>query len=163
VILFTLVVAAFAYLVVDQITPLYRADTQVLLDSGQSRNAGSGLAALLGGGGTDLMGTETEAAVLSSRELADRIIKVLNLPSQPFFAGTKSAFGRLMDLRRQWQGEIAPYLPEPVRAFLTPKPRAETVPPAVTQGDPLNRIYDIYFRNLTVRAGDRARVIDIRF
>src|SRR5438105_115156 len=80
---FTLVIAGFAALVVEQITPLYRAETQMILDSPQSRGAGAGLQALLGGGGGDFLANETEAAVLTSRDLADRIIKVLNLPSQP--------------------------------------------------------------------------------
>ncbi|MBI1779199.1 MAG: polysaccharide biosynthesis tyrosine autokinase [Proteobacteria bacterium] len=158
---FAVLIAGIAAMIVNQIDPLYRAETQLVLDAPQSRSPASGLASLLGGGGGDLFSNETEAAVLTSLNLADRIVKVLNLGNSPFFTGSRSLGVRLGEWRQDLQAHLSLFLPQGYRQYLAPAKAEEPKPPPT--GELANRVYETYFRNLTVRAGDRSRVIEIRF
>ena len=94
-----------------------------------------GLASLQSfGGAPDLFANETEVSILTSTSLADRVIERLNLADDPFIAGDTLAPGH------------------PVHR------RFADIPPAQ-----LNSIHATFEKNLTVRAGDRSRAIDIRF
>ncbi len=154
---FVLLIAALATLVVSQITPLYRAETQLVLEAPQSRTLPSGIQALLGGG-LDASSSETEAAVLTSLDLADRVIDKLDLTQASFFIRSRPTAS---PVTRAWDAalnHLRAWLPEDVFTALHSGPSAAMPPTEIR-----NRVYDNYFRNLTVRAEERSRVIDIRF
>jgi len=152
---FVAVVVGIAAVVANEIKPRYAAETQLVLQGAPGSSAASGIQALLGGG-SDLE-NDTEAAILTSRTLADRVVAKLQLQTIPFFAGAaarpsevEKAAGSALDWLTSW-------IPESYRDALTP------TPPAESGSTLLNGVYDIYFRNLTVTSGDRSRVITIRF
>ncbi len=161
---FALLIAGASAAVVDQISPLYRVSTQLVLDSPQSHSGGSGLAALLSGGGGDMLGNETEAAILTSLNMADRVIKVLNLANSPYFTGSRSFGARMGEKRNELKQYLSAWLPEGIRRYLASlfASTPEEAPPAPAT-EFANRIYDAYFRSLIVKPGDRARVIEIQF
>jgi polysaccharide biosynthesis transport protein len=153
---FVAAVAALAAVVVGQLKPLYQAETQMVLEAPAGRSAPSALQALLGGAGGDLE-NETEAAILTSLTLGQRVITTLDLQNSPYFRGAPtgpSAVEQSWDSALAW---LRDRLPEEYRPYLTP------AKPAAASSAIANQVYDRYFRNLTVRPGDRSRVIAIRF
>lgn len=153
---FVAVVAGLATIVANHIKPLYSAETELVIQAAPGPAAASGIAALLGGG-SDLE-NDTQAAILTSRMMADRVVAKLDLEAVPFFSGisprTKAgkAAGGVMD----W---LTSLLPTRYRTLFANF--AES--PAAANSRLVSGVYDRYFRNLTVTAGDRARVITIRF
>jgi len=151
-VVFVIVVAGFAAAVVGELPPLYQADTQLILETPGGRSLPSGLQSLLGGSGSplDAGSGDTEAALLTSLTFAERVVAKLDLVHSPFFSGaptTTPAVSGTLHAAWDW---VAQWLPKSTD-------ETEAAPPS-----PLNRVYDRYFRNLTVRS-DRPRVIDIRF
>jgi len=149
---FVVVVAGFAGAVVNEMRPLYQAETQLILEAPAGRSLPSGLQSLLGGGGSplDAGSGDTETALLSSLTLAERVVAKLDLTHAPFFSGAPanpSAMSGTVHAALNW---IAQWLPKPSEDS------------ELTKRSPLNRVYERYFRNLTVRS-DRPRVIEIRF
>ena len=153
---FVAVVAGLATVVANGIKPLYSAETQLVLQSSAGRSAASGIEALLGGG-SDLE-SDTQAAILTSRILADRLVDKLQLQTVPFFSGVRApqsaapdnAGGPVLD----WiKGRLATLSADLLGRSAKKLPDAKL----------LSRVYDRYFRNLTVTTGDRSRVLTIRF
>lgn len=152
---FVAIVAGLAGVVANRIKPLYSAETELVLQAAPGRAAASGIAELLGGG-SDLE-NGTEAAILTSRMMADRVVAKLDLQAVPFFSGipahrseAREAAGSVLD----W---IAAQLPNKYRTLFAGDAR-----PAADSKH-LNDVYGRYFRNLTVTSGDRSRVLTIRF
>src|SRR3954454_7229116 len=69
---FVAIVAGIAALAVNELKPLYQSETQLVLEPSGGRSAASGLQALLGAGGD--LESETEAAVITSLGMAERVI-----------------------------------------------------------------------------------------
>lgn len=153
---FVAVVAGLAMVVADHIKPLYSAETELVVQAAPGRAAASGIAALLGGG-SDLE-DDTEAAILTSRMMADRIVDKLDLQNIPFFSGISppSKAGKAAGTVVDWLLSRLPALYRNLFAGATPSSK-------VSASRRLNDVYDRYFRNLTVNAGDRSHVITIRF
>lgn len=155
-VIFVATAAACAFMVANQIKPLYQADTQLVLEAAAGRSAASGLQALLGSG-SDLE-SETEVAILTSLTMAERVIEKLNLAAVPFFAGSHpapaepAAWTALLD-------SLSAYVPDAYRAYFA---AAAPLNPSDDNGI-ANPVLDRYFHNLAVRAGDRSRVLSIRF
>ena len=156
---FVAVVAGLAAAVANEIKPLYSAETQLVLQSSPGRSAASGIESLLGGG-SDLE-SDTQAAILTSRMLAERVIDKLQLQTVPFFSGRKvrqaaaatphdDGIGAELDWIKAHLATIAAELLGGV---------AQKIP----DDKLLSRTYDRYFRNLTVTTGDRSRVLTVRF
>lgn len=154
---FVAAISAMALVIVNGIKPLYQAQTQLILEAPGGKSLPSGLQSLLSaGGGGDLAagGGDTDVALLTSLTLAERVVAKLDLANMPYFTGEAakpSALGGIVHMVTNWLSEQVPGLEQ------TGAASAGTAPASV-----LNRVYDRYFRNLTVRS-DRARVIEIRF
>ena len=86
---FIVVISAAAAAVVNELRPLYQADTQLILEAPSGRALPSGLQSLFSGGGSplDAGSGDTEAALLTSLTLAERVVASLDLEHTPFFAG----------------------------------------------------------------------------
>src|SRR4051812_11471863 len=152
---FVAIVAAIAAFAVNELKPLYQSETQLVLEPSGGRSAASGLQALLGAGGD--LESETEAAVITSLGMAERVIGKLQLREYSFFGGSQqppSALAVMWNEARHW---IADQLPADYRDLVLP---ASAGAPS---NDEANGIYERFMRNLVVRAGDRSRVITIRF
>lgn len=76
-------ITALAVLFVYQITPLYRADVDIVVDS--SRQKVINTESVVQSAQPDYWTNETEAAVLSSREMARKAVERLNLVNNPMF------------------------------------------------------------------------------
>lgn len=151
---FVAVVAGLAAVVANELKPRYAAETQIVLQSAPGRSAASGIEALLGGG-SDLE-NDTEAAILTSRTLADEIVAKLKLQTVPFFAGAQPRPADTDEAAESFLHWLMSWVPQSYRDALAPPSPTAGAPPA-------SNVYDVYFRNLTVTAGDRSRVLTIRF
>jgi len=153
---FVAVVAGVAAVIANEIKPLYSAETQLVLQSSSGRGTVSGLEALLGGG-SDLE-NDTQAAILTSRMLADRVVDKLQLQTVPFFTGratTQSSRAHsAADTVQTWIESHFPAIHEALLGGAASKP---------SEAKLLSQVYDRYFRNLTVTSADRSRVLTIRF
>ncbi|HTP83842.1 MAG TPA: polysaccharide biosynthesis tyrosine autokinase [Alphaproteobacteria bacterium] len=153
---FVAVVIGLATLVANEIKPRYAAETQMVLQASPGRSAASGIEALLGGGAD--MESDTEAAILTSRTLAERLVRTLHLDVVPFFTGSTPGSSEAEKVAGSALDWVMSWVPKSYRDALTPA-AAEPTP----NSKRLSRMYDIYFRNLTVTTGDRSRVLTIRF
>jgi capsular exopolysaccharide synthesis family protein len=89
--------------IINQLTPRYTATSQVVIDVRPSDAAS--ITAVLSGRPANRDIAETEVDVMMSRELAKRVIKKLNLSSDPEFAPwlrPKSDMKRLSNRLRKW-------------------------------------------------------------
>ena len=77
------VVMMLAALVAMNMTPIYRATTSLMIDPGASRTSDLELLSGLPGAGTEYLRTQFE--LLKERELAERVVKNLNLTEHPEF------------------------------------------------------------------------------
>lgn len=78
-----LLAVTLAVLIVFQITPRYTATAQVLVETRQMNVLN--MQAVVPGLAADYQTNETEAAVLRSRELAKKVVDILNLTANPAF------------------------------------------------------------------------------
>jgi exopolysaccharide transport family protein len=161
------VVTSLAMLVVSQVTPLYRAEAKLVVE--KSRQNIAPIQAVVQGLNPDYLTNETEAAVLTSRELAAKAVDRLNLINNPLYNP------ELRPVEKGLVGTIA----DPVEAFISAqiiRPMRETLlgvqeRPAETptlSAEEKRRLItqnavDTYLGGLSVAASDRSRVIAVQF
>ncbi len=83
-------------------TPLYTATTEIILDPRQKKVVDSD--AVLSGLGNDAVTIASEVRIIKSSGIAKRVIKTLNLASDPEFGGQKSASLSLVSTLLGWVG-----------------------------------------------------------
>lgn len=163
------VMTSLAVLFVNQITPLYRAETQMVIEA--SRQNVVDIEAVVQGLNPDWMTNETEAAVIGSRELAIKAVERLNLVSSPLFNS---------DLRPPKKGLVAS-LVDPVKALLPEwvldptrlfggerAEEAEEAPavelsPEESRALALHQATDAYLGGLAVIPEESSRVITVQY
>ena len=148
------VITSLAALVVSQLTPLYRSDVTLVVESNRQNIAP--IQAVVQGLSPDVLTNETEAAILTSRELAAKAVDRLNLVNNPLYnpellpkkKGLLNAiFGPVMELIFGSSGSA---------------PEAN-VPPEEKKRALVQAVIDKYLHALTVTASDRSRVLSLQF
>jgi capsular exopolysaccharide synthesis family protein len=172
------VITSLATLVVNQATPLYRAETRIIIQKSQQNFVP--LQAVAQGMITDQMTADTQAAVIGSRELAAKAVDRLNLVDNPLFNPTlippkPGLFASLLDPVRNL---IAVNITRPLRQALfgkiaeapTAQPNAEAANPlkAGTSTQDKRRelvqgVIDTFLGGLTVVTSQTSHVIAIQY
>ena len=171
IIIATIVVAVtLATLFVFQITPRYTASAQILVETRQMNVLN--IQAVVPGLGADYQTNETEAAVLRSRELAKKVVELLNLTANPAFnpelrppaPGIMTRLFGEFSLTETVLGLMPDFVTAPIEEArerrrlaetrLTPERRAE-----------LTRewVVDYFLASLNVTASERSRAIRLDF
>lgn len=167
----TVVVAlTLATLIVFQLTPRYSATAQILVETRQMNVLN--IQAVVPGLGADYQTNETEAAVLRSRELAKKVVSILNLTANPVFnpelrprkPGLLTRLFGDFSLTDTALGVLPDFITAPIEearqkrreaeARLTPERRA-----ALTR----EWVVDYFLASLTVTASERSRAIRLDF
>ena len=163
------VVTSLAVLFVNQITPLYRAEAQLVIEA--NRQNVVDIESVVQGLNPDWMTNETEAAVIGSRELAIKTVERLNLVGSPLFNS---------DLRPPKKGLVASLvgpvkalLPEwvldPTRLFGGERAEQAEEAPAVelspeeSRALALHQATDAYLGGLAVIPEESSRVITVQY
>jgi len=158
-----LVCGLLAFLGLMQATPLYVAGADVVVEVQQERAIN--FQDVLQGGSFDHTTTRTESAVLTSREMAERVIDRLGLMQHPYFNPTIPDPNRprpLLDLRGlakdltpQWLlDEYRRVRDGEVQRPLTPEEREAQL---------RQNAIDLFVGSVSALAGDLSRVISIQF
>lgn len=101
------VVMMLAALITMNMTPIYRATTSLMIDQGASRTSDLEMLSGIPGAGTEYLRTQFE--LLKERDLAERVVRTLNLTEHPEFDPRQREPSRLNP--RNW---VAMMLPEDV-------------------------------------------------
>ncbi len=148
------IVTSLAALVVSQLTPLYRAEVKLVL--AQSRE-NLPIQAVVQGLNPDLFTNETEAAILTSRELAAKAVARLNLTNSPLYNP---------DLQPKAKGFLSAVL-DPIAEALFGKSGAGSQGAGLSAEDKQRQLVqaaiDNYTHDLNVTASDRSRVITLQY
>ncbi|MFO1190216.1 MAG: polysaccharide biosynthesis tyrosine autokinase [Alphaproteobacteria bacterium] len=155
----SLLITGLAALVVHQITPLYYAESQLVLET--SREKFSNIEAVIQGVPYDYYTLETEAAVIGSRGLAAKVVERAKLADHPLFNP------ELAPPRKGW---VTPVF-ETIQVWIDhafPSPQAPpgslaSRTPADAQRQLDEEIVTIYLAGLTVMPSPRARVIRVGY
>lgn len=160
----TLLATIVAALYVNQLTPLYRAHSQIIVEP--NRQNVVDIEKVTEAPPTDWMTTRTEAAVIGSREMAKRAVERLGLPSRSRPAARpqqakpgvsdrlRSSVATLMD---EW-GLPGSSLVAPPQA---PSPKAPPRP--VDPEERLERLTSSYLSGLDAFPSENSRVITVRY
>jgi exopolysaccharide transport family protein len=89
-------VTALALIILFQLTPLYSASSIVMLD--QQKNNLEDVSSVLSGLPTDAAGVQNQVQVLTSRDLAGRVVDKLNLKDAPEFSSAKRDWTKYLAL-----------------------------------------------------------------
>ncbi|CAO3409979.1 GumC family protein [Azospirillum largimobile] len=150
-----------AVLLINSMTPLYSASTVVVIDPHPNRVINIPSVSEPMGIYQDTVNTEVE--ILRSRDLARRVVEMLNLGQEPEYAATADKPGPLTPLLEDGRAlltDVAGALPEPLSAMLTPPPR-----PAAPIGNAAEmesaRLIDAFQKNLRISPGVQSRAIRI--
>ena len=166
----SLIITGFAVLVVMQIVPLYVAEASLVIETPQTNVVD--IESVTPGLTSDWFTQETQAAILGSRVLAEKVVDRLDLMNEPAYnpalrEPTKSFFERL---------ELSRYLPESWRtamqdfrdyAGLPEAGKTAAVPvktmTALEQRRKLReQVTSAYLGQLTIDPSDTSRVIYVR-
>lgn len=165
-----LVVTGLAVLVVNQVTPLYRAEAKLVVE--KSRQNIAPIQAVVQGITPDYLTNETEAAVITSRELAAKTVERLSLVNNPLYNGTLQPrrvglVGSLIDPVKEL---IRTKVIEPLRETIFgagEKPGAADVQaklsPEERRRQLVQSVIDGFLGGLSVGTTDRSRVISIQY
>jgi len=149
------VITSLAALVVSQLTPLYRAEVKLVVEGNRQNIAP--IQAVVQGLNPDVMTNETEAAILTSRELAAKAVERLNLVNNPLYNP---------DLLPKKKGLLSTIF-DPIRGALfgAAAPSAETagIAPDEKRRQLVQATIDKFLHALTVTASDRSRVLTLQF
>lgn len=162
-------VTSLAALFVYQITPLYRADVDLVVDGGRQKvvNAESVVQSVQ----ADYWTNETEAAVIASREMARKAVERLNLVNNPMFnpdlrRPEKGLFGTVFGPAREF---ISATLVAPIREAAFGADTSETQPvaaPMTTEEKRealADRLAGAFLGGLNVTPRDRSRVLTVTY
>ena len=158
------VVTTLAILAVLQAVPLYVATSQVVVE--RPRQNIAGLQEAFGVQGLDFYTNETEAQVIGSRQIAERVVEELNLTQHPLFnpALRKPKSSLWTDLQlKQRLLELAPeWLRQEYRRLTAPEEAPELTP---AQQRALLKEYtvDAFMAGAEVTSDDRSRVLSISY
>ncbi|HYD50662.1 MAG TPA: GumC family protein, partial [Terriglobales bacterium] len=163
-------ITALAALFVYQITPLYRADVDLVVDGSRQKvvNAESVVQSVQ----SDYWTNETEAAVMASREMARKAVEKLNLVNNPMFnpelrRPEKGLFGTVFGPAREF---ISATLVAPIREAVY-GPEASETQPAVTapmtaeekREALIDQLSGAFLGGLSVTPHDRSRVLTVTY
>ncbi|MFI5021905.1 MAG: GumC family protein [Alphaproteobacteria bacterium] len=148
------VVTSLAALVVSQLTPLYRAEVTLVVES--SRQNIAPIQAVVQGLNPDLMTNETEAAILTSRELAAKAVERLNLVNNPLYNPDLLPKKGLLSA-------IFDPITEAVMGGAGLSPEAAGIAPEEKRRTLVQATIDKYLRALSVTASERSRVLTLQF
>ncbi len=162
-------VTSLAALFVYQITPLYRADVDMVVDG--SRQKVVNTESVVQSVQADYWTNETEAAVLSSREMARKAVERLNLVNNPMFnpelrRPEKGLFGTVFGPVREF---ISATLLAPIREAIFGADANETRPAvapmtAEEKRDALvDQLAGAFLGGLNVMPHDRSRVLTVTY
>ncbi|MCE2509412.1 MAG: polysaccharide biosynthesis tyrosine autokinase [Alphaproteobacteria bacterium] len=144
-------VTSFTALFVTQITPLYRAETLLVLEENQQNVLN--IDAVTQGLRTDYYTNETEAAVIGSRELAVKTVEMLNLVEDPLFNPyLEPPKPGLLDSIRNWLFEAGEE--EDPWAGFSPEEKRELI---------LEYTTDYYLAGLSVSPSFTSRIIAVGY
>lgn len=165
IVLTTVLLSAIAVGIVQFLTPQYSATAQVMIDPGQPKIADA-VSAVLAGSSADALQVESEARVLKSRNLAQRVVRELRLDQDPEFNPPPQPPGLIARISE-------PAIDLIVGIWSTIKQQIADLfgsPSATTEtavADPewilLNRIAGAVLSNLEVSTDGRSRVIGVTF
>ena len=162
-------VTALAALFVYQITPLYRADVDMVVDGGRQKvvNAESVVQSVQ----ADYWTNETEAAVIASREMARKAVERLNLVNNPMFnpelrRPETGLFGTVFGPVREF---VSATVIAPVREAIFGTQVSEDAPaPAPMTADEkrealINQLAGGFLGGLNVVPHERSRVLTVTY
>jgi len=152
----SLLITGFAALVAYQITPLYYAESQLVLETAREKIAN--IESVIQGVPYDYYTLETEAAVIGSRSLAAKVVERANLAAHPLFdperAPPRTGWAvSLGETLRAWRDQIFPASTD------TPVPLSAAEARRLFQEE----LISAYLAGLTVSPSPRARVIRIGY
>ena len=150
--------------IVEFLTPMYSATSYVMIDPGQTKIVDA-IAAVMAGSGADTAAVESEARVLQSRELADRVITKLSLDKDPEFNSALRPPGLLDPYLKPIKNAIS-ITAHAIKGWIVTALGGEAEEPAAP-GDPQRalraKIIDAVLAELDVEVDGRSRVIAITF
>ena len=162
-------ITSLAVLFVNQITPLYRAEAQLVIEA--SRQNVVDIEAVVQGLNPDWMTNETEAAVIGSRELAIKAVERLNLANSPLFNSDLGPpkKGRVASLVGSVKALLPEWVVDPTRLFGGERAEEAEEAPAVelspeeSRALALHQATDAYLGGLAVVPEESSRVITVRY
>ncbi len=151
-----------AFLFVNQMTPMFRATTEILV--GVGRTNVTNIDEVVEDFRVDYFTNQTEAAVIRSRSLARQAVERLDLGRHPLYRQAPRAAaaegGPVSALTRAWRGWLAaiglggPAAPEPATSQVDPEAEAVLRQETLT---------DAFQSSLSVEASGNARIILVTF
>ena len=164
------VMTSLAVLFVNQITPLYKAEAQLVIEA--SRQNVVDIEAVVQGLNPDWMTNETEAAVIGSRELAIKAVERLNLANSPLFnsdLGPPPKKGLVASLVGSVKALLPEWVFDPARLFGGGRAEEAEEAPAVelspeeSRALALHQATDAYLGGLSVVPEESSRVITVQY
>ena len=163
------VMTSLAVLFVNQITPLYRAEAQLVIEA--SRQNVVDIEAVVQGLNPDWMTNETEAAVIGSRELAIKAVERLNLANSSLFNSDPGPpkEGLVASLVGSVKALLPEWVVDPARLFGGARAEEAEEAPAVelspeeSRALVLHQATDAYLGGLAVVPEESSRVITVRY
>jgi capsular exopolysaccharide synthesis family protein len=162
------VITGLAILFVSQLTPLYMAEGMVVV--GAQREKVVSMEQMAQSMVPDFYTNETEAAVLESRDLSEKVVKKLNLIANPLFNGDLrphkiSLMSRITGWAREW---LAGTPIEPLLDFLpaelpAPGQQYEGMPKEEVERIVFEQVTTAFMSGVTVKPSDRSRVLTVRY
>ena len=163
-------ITSLAVLFVNQITPLYKAEAQLVIEA--SRQNVVDIEAVIQGLNPDWMTNETEAAVIGSRELAIKAVERLNLANSPLFnsdLGPPPKKGLVASLVGSVKALLPEWVFDPARLFGGGRAEEAEEAPAVelspeeSRALALHQATDAYLGGLSVVPEESSRVITVQY
>jgi len=165
------VLTALAFLWVMQATPLYVAEAQIVVE--QQRERTLDFQEVLQSGPFDYTTTMTEASVIMSRRMAEKVVDELGLVDHPVFnpdaeVESRSLFEEL-DIRSSLKGFVRDLVPEWLREELRHVRRAEAEAATVELSEEeeaqqfRNWVVDAFHAGSDVLSNQRSRVLRIQY
>lgn len=161
------VTTSLATLIVSQVTPLYRAEAMLVIE--KNRQTIAPIQAVVQGLNPDYLTNETEAAVITSRELAAKAVERLNLVGNPLFNSElrpkkKGSFRSLLDpIKAVISENVITPIKEGLFGTQSSVPDGTILSPDEKRRQLVQSAIDSYAAGLSVRTADRSRVITIQY
>jgi succinoglycan biosynthesis transport protein ExoP len=164
-------VTSIAAVWVSQLTPLYVAQAQLVVSPARTPDIGAD--PITPSLTPDFWTNETEAAIISSRELARKAVERLNLVNSPLYnpALRPPETGLFRSIVGPLKEFVSVRIVKPAKSFLFGDPDSAT-DPSLTQGAQsvdnreealIDSIADAYVGGLSVIPQDRSRIITVQY
>ena len=158
------VCTTLAFLAVNQATPLYTAQAEVVMEKQQERSLN--FVEVLQGTGYDHTTPRTEAAVITSREMAERVIERLGLMQHPLFNPTIPDPNRrepAFDVKAAVKSLIPPLLLEEWRRARQGDDERRPLTPEEREARLRQNAIELYIGSVDAQSSDLSRVLRIQF